>query len=160
MIAETKPEPPLLPSHKELNSRWARWKRRYPSLGAWLAAHPGEAVGIMHGQPELQYYWGLYNGTRVYHWTVIRVSDLFNELSKAEYREARKLPPATPMQGPAPTWPPTPEQWGKRRNGKPKPVNGRPGDALLRRYADYGKLVRGVGMTPRSFEDWVAKLKT
>lgn len=112
---------PLTMTVAERKRRWAWWKRHYPNVAAWLAAHPGEAAGrVLLNGCKISYYrlevdtlsgrkWGPIA------WTLRPLGEGQVAASCEEYRrEVLGLPKTAPPCNPMPTWPPTPEKRGRR----------------------------------------------
>ena len=104
-------------------SCWPRWRRRYPSLEAWIVAHPGEACGRVIHIPEINYLMGegrLGDGLggcnlqTVALWTTRRLMDWEEEyrITEAEFREWWGMPPRETTE-PLNHLPCKPEQWKK-----------------------------------------------
>lgn len=111
----------LFLSEQEARFRRNRWKRRYPSFDAWLAAHPGECVGRVIEAPPITYYMGeVFGGSGRPKkpgacWTTPGGQPPPKDakiLTEAEFREWWGMPPRA--ENPPKYKPATPDNWDEK----------------------------------------------
>jgi len=157
----------------EWRSRQNRWKRRYPNLETWLAAHPGQAAGQLIGEMPPVTYWKS-PGDHGWAWcwaptAWASIPPRGAEVTEAEFRaglissrrwgltekeaETRGVYVPVPDYGEKPSWPPTPEQYmpGKmtkqRRPRKERNATRRIPTTKAEAITDILGLMTGFGIT-------------
>ena len=85
------PNSPLRLSQAEFKRRWRAWRKLYPSVAAWLRAHPGEVAGRALNTPTITYYrHHLAGHGKVYSWTTQPLRPYETEVTAAEYAKGKK----------------------------------------------------------------------